>query len=118
MSKGKNSDKTKSTAKMITVLVELEEDADDTKRGLVRGTAEVVAKDIPINVLRKNLTAVCSQVQEFLQDVRDVGRFKLAEVTFQVEVSATGGIHLVGSATVGGKGSITLKFLSPEAKKS
>jgi hypothetical protein len=39
-----------------------------------------------------------------------VGQFKLKEITMQVEISASGGISIIGTASIGGKGAITLKF--------
>jgi hypothetical protein len=45
-----------------------------------------------------------------LDDVKQISSFKLKEVTIQVEVTAEGGIELVGTAKLGGKGAITLTF--------
>jgi hypothetical protein len=45
-----------------------------------------------------------------LNDVKQVGGFQLKQVTIQVEVTAEGGIELVGTAKLGGKGAITLTF--------
>ena len=45
-----------------------------------------------------------------LEEVKNIGRFKLKEITLQVEVSSDGGINLIGTANLGGKGAITLTF--------
>jgi hypothetical protein len=44
-----------------------------------------------------------------------VGDYELHEVKLQVEISAKGGVNLVGTAEAGGKGAITLTFRPPAA---
>ncbi|MEL7510448.1 MAG: hypothetical protein AAFN42_24225, partial [Cyanobacteria bacterium J06554_1] len=66
--------------------------------------------DLPTELLRKNLTSVCQGMASMLSDVQELGRFRLKEVTVQVEVTAEGGIELVGTAKLGGTGAITLTF--------
>jgi hypothetical protein len=70
----------------------------------------VVLKDIPTDKLRENLSSVCQGLAEALQDIKAVGNFTLKEVTIQVEVTAEGGVELIGTAKLGGKGAITLTF--------
>ncbi len=75
-----------------------------------KGAPAAVLKSVPISALRESLKDVCGDLTEALRDIRDVGRFRLAEVSVGVEVSAVGGISLIGTASVEGKGAITLKF--------
>lgn len=65
---------------------------------------------IPVEKLKTNLEQVSRSVLSVIKDIKEVGQYKLKEVTLQVEVSASGGVSLIGTANVGGKGAITLKF--------
>jgi len=65
---------------------------------------------VPVDALRQNLSNIAETVLTVLEDIKEVGRFRLKEVTLQVEVTAQGGVQLIGTANLGGKGAITLKF--------
>jgi len=78
--------------------------------GLFRSDAEIELKQIPINVLKENLNSICNVILDALRDLNRIEPYKLKEVTLQVEVSANGGINLIGTANLGGKGAISLKF--------
>jgi hypothetical protein len=65
---------------------------------------------VPTTTLRQNLLAVTESVAQVFEGIRQVGQFKLKEVVLQVEVSADGGVCLIGTAKIGGKGAITLTF--------
>ncbi len=78
---------------------------------------EVVRKEISIERLRQSMTDLAHSALGVLEGIRDVGRFKLSEVTLKVEVSAEGGVDLIGTASVGGSGSITLKFSQSSEQK-
>jgi hypothetical protein len=71
---------------------------------------EIGLKQIPVDALKNNLTTVSSAMLDILGDIRQVGKFKLKEVTLEVEVNASGGVSLIGTANLGGKGAITLTF--------
>lgn len=88
-----------------------DEDDDEQVKGLFSSKSSVVAlRNIPTDRLKENLTNVCQSLGEALHDVKKVGNFRLKEVTIQVEVTAEGGVELIGTAKVGGKGAITLTF--------
>jgi hypothetical protein len=72
--------------------------------------ADIGLRQIPVDVLRSNLANISLSVLNVLEDIKQVGRFKLKEVTLEVEVSASGGVSLIGTANLGGKGAISLKF--------
>ncbi|OYD92468.1 hypothetical protein CDG76_23360 [Nostoc sp. 'Peltigera membranacea cyanobiont' 210A] len=93
----------------IPILVSLP-DKDEEVKGIFSLDAEVVLRDIPTELLRDNLNKLCQGVGTLLNDIKKVGGFRLKEVTVQVEVSAEGGVELIGTAKVGGKGAITLTF--------
>ena len=93
----------------IPVLVSLP-DEDEEVKGIFSPDADVVLRDIPTEKLRENLNNLCQGVGTLLGDIKKVGGFRLKEITIQVEVSAEGGVELIGTAKVAGKGAITLTF--------
>jgi hypothetical protein len=87
----------------------------NTKGGMFGAGANVAERvaDVPVDKLRESLRSVSTSFLESLSDVSAVGRFRLKEVTVKVEVSAEGGIRLIGSASASAKGAIELKFVEP-----
>lgn len=95
-----------STGETLPMVVEI-----DVKGG--RGAVGLA--EVPVDTLRANLKAATSSLAEVFSDIRQVGNFQLSEVTIEVEVSAEGGVNFIGTAKVGGSGSISLKFTQPKA---
>ena len=95
----------------IPLVVNVQDD-DSAKRvkGWFSSDQDTGVADVPIKSLKENLTTVCQGVATVLTDIRKVGGFELKTVTLQVEVSASGGVSLIGTANVAGKGAITLTF--------
>ncbi|MFF5932855.1 hypothetical protein [Streptomyces sp. NPDC012508] len=77
-----------------------------------RGTGEGSVRTIPVAVLRENLQRMVNGLQQVLGEVRvPEGGMTLQQAQVSFEITATGGITLVGtSAQVGAKGAITLTF--------
>jgi hypothetical protein len=94
----------------IPFLVTLPEEDEQEVKGIFSSDTPIVVRDLPTEKLRENLNKVCQGVATMLKDVKQVGGFQLKQVTIQVEVSAEGGVELVGTAKLGGKGAITLTF--------
>lgn len=93
----------------IPILVsQLEQDPDTM--GIFVPDADVLLERIPVETLQENLGKLCQQVGTVVSHARQVGDFKLKEVTVQVEITAEGGVEMIGTAKVGGKGAITLTF--------
>ncbi|MBF0463417.1 MAG: hypothetical protein HQL87_18810 [Magnetococcales bacterium] len=61
--------------------------------------------------LRANLSGLSNQIADLLQDIHPAGGFALQEVKVQVEISAEGGVALVGNSTAGTQGGITLTYV-------
>ena len=93
----------------IPFLVSLPEEEEQVK-GIFAADTEVGVLDLSVDRLRENLNTVCQGFSAIFNDVKKVGDFRLKEVTIQVEVTAEGGIELIGTAKLGGKGAITLTF--------
>ncbi|MFC1633948.1 hypothetical protein ACFL5Z_03835 [Planctomycetota bacterium] len=92
----------------IPFLVQNSGEVETDQKGLF--SAAVTHAEVPIAALRHNWSQVSQAVLETLSDVRQIGQFRLKEVTLQLEVSANGSITLIGAANIGGKGAVTLKF--------
>jgi hypothetical protein len=87
---------------------------DDTKGGLFRRARpeELVLKEIPIARLQDELKSISGGISQLLDATTDgPGKLHLTELSVQVEVTASGGINLIGAAaTVGAGASLTLTF--------
>ncbi len=67
-------------------------------------------KDLDTSKIKTSISNLTGQISDILDDVKDVGNFKLKEVQISVEISAEGGVALIGTAKAGAKGAITLSF--------
>ena len=70
-------------------------------------------EQLPVEQLRTALAKLTSQLSTLLADARAVGGFELAQVTVGVELTASGGVNLIGNLTAGAKGALQLTFKPP-----
>lgn len=101
----------------IPILVEsAEDDYPRTRRGGILGGVRAVARatEVDVDKLRESFSRLSDSMAEVLRDVRRAGDFQLQTVQLQVEVTAEGGVQLVGTAKAGVKGAISLTFAAPE----
>jgi hypothetical protein len=99
--------------KSIPFLVTMPEETEKNDQmgfGFRGSDIDIRVKQIPVDVLKNNLANISASILDVLMDIEQVGKFKLKEVTLEVEVSANGGVSLIGTANLGGKGAISLKF--------
>ncbi|SCY86770.1 hypothetical protein SAMN02745898_104328 [Streptomyces sp. 136MFCol5.1] len=77
-----------------------------------RGGGDSSVRQIPVAVLRENLQRTVDGLQQVLGEIRvPEGGMPLRQAQVSFEVTASGGISLVGtSAQLGAKGAITLTF--------
>lgn len=94
------------------LVVAEEADVQDAMGGIFRrGDADVVVREIPLSILRNNLRTTIAAVRSLFEEVADqAGPVRLREVQIGLEVSASGGVQLIGTAQVGAKRAITLVF--------
>jgi hypothetical protein len=87
---------------------------DDPESGGDKGIfskSESKVRNIPVDMLRENLAKTVGHLRDIFDDISsDVGKLPLKSAQITFEVTATGGITLVGTAQVSGKGAITLTF--------
>jgi hypothetical protein len=98
----------------LPVIVSVSPGGEANTKGLLdRLSAAVDAvalRPIPVEKIAANLKQFCSAMNAVLLDVKSVGGFRLSEITLQVEITAEGGIALVGTGKAGASGAITLTF--------
>ena len=56
------------------------------------------------------MTKLTENLSTLLADLKAVGGFELAEVQVAVELTAEGGVNLIGNLTAGAKGAMQLTF--------
>ncbi len=66
--------------------------------------------EVDADRLRRSLSEFSASMTEVLRDLKRVGEIPLKEVQLTVEVTAEGGVALIGTAKAGAKGAITLTF--------
>lgn len=92
----------------IPVLVDSGNDTQPGTLGVLTSGARV--KEIDVDLLRQSLAHLSEQISTLFHDIKKVGQFRLKEVQLQVEVTAEGGVALIGVAKAGVTGAITLTF--------
>ncbi|MFF2073277.1 hypothetical protein ACFVXG_00805 [Kitasatospora sp. NPDC058162] len=98
---------------LVFWVTEGEEDAagDSDSMGMFRRDREAVLRRIPVGTLRNNLEQTVDSLQAMFEKIAERGGpLPLKEVQLSFEVSAKGGIQLVGSSEVKGTRGITFVF--------
>jgi hypothetical protein len=81
-----------------------------TSKGLARSAAGSVVADVNLDTLKANIDQLRAQVAElFAAEERGSG-FRLKQVDAGIEITAEGGVRLIGSLTIGAKAAVTLTF--------
>ncbi len=81
------------------------------RRGLARAGRFV--KDVPVDQLHQSLKNLTATLATVLADIKAVGGYELSEVQVGVELTAEGGVRLIGNLTAGAKGALQLTFKPP-----
>ena len=61
-------------------------------------------------IVQESLAELSGRLSTLLADLKAVGGFQLSEVRVGVELTAEGGVNLIGNLTAGAKGAIELTF--------
>jgi hypothetical protein len=98
----------------LPILVSAEPTHDGDTKALFgrRGEDDLVVADVPISRLQEQLEALSMDVAQVVDsvDTPKGDAIRLTQLSVQVEVTASGGIHLIGTASVGATASMTLTF--------
>ncbi|MGW2519992.1 Pepco domain-containing protein [Streptomyces sp. NPDC001617] len=92
------------------------EDATDDSMGLFgrQGDSEPVLRSVPLGPLRKNLAETVDALQQLFADAEARGgTLPLAEAQLTFQVTAAGGIQLIGTGQIQGTRGLTLTFRRP-----
>jgi hypothetical protein len=93
--------------------IELAAQGGDTM-GLFSRDGDAVLRSVPLGPLRRNLADTVDALQRVFQEVADRrGPLELAEAQLSFQVTASGGVQLLGGGQVQGARSLTLTFKRP-----
>lgn len=99
-------------AATVPVLVAVDGESDGETKALFSSGRRAVVKQIPVArlqeelaILRRDLAALVAAAP-----AEDEGDLRLSALEVQVEISASGGVHLIGTAEVGATAALTLTF--------
>ncbi|MBV7696746.1 hypothetical protein [Streptomyces sp. TRM70350] len=82
--------------------------------GLFSSDGNAVLRSVPLGPLRKNLAETVDALQRVFQEVADRGgALPLAEAQLSFQITAGGGIQLVGTGQMQGTRGLTLTFKRP-----
>ncbi len=95
-------------ADKIPVVVGQSEEAPQTL-GLGDHLEQRIA-NIDADTLRQSVSNLTGQLGTLFEDIKNVGDFKLKQVDVKLEISAEGGVALIGTAKAGATGAINLTF--------
>ncbi|MGA1839916.1 MAG: hypothetical protein ACMUIU_04750 [bacterium] len=73
-------------------------------------------RNIDVNKLKQSIGDLSTKISSIFHDIHKVGEYRLQEIQISVEISAEGGISLVGTLKGGARGAVTLTF-GPEHSK-
>lgn len=96
-----------------------EEDLAEAARGgdtmgLFSRDGEAVLRSVPLGPLRKSLADTVDALQQVFQEVADRGGpLPLAEAQISFQVTAGGGVQLIGTGQMQGTRGLTLTFKRP-----
>ncbi|MEV0491163.1 Pepco domain-containing protein [Streptomyces atratus] len=89
---------------------DLDELLEDSK-GVFGRSGDAVLRQVPLGPLRNNLTKFVDDLQQVFADVAARGgTLPLKEAQLSFQVTATGGVQLIGTGQVQGTRAITLVF--------
>lgn len=98
-------------AKISVIVEDSREPQAETLGVLERGVIRTVIKEVEIEKIRLSLSELVEQFSGVMKEDRlKMGSLHLSELEVNVEITAEGGVALVGTAKAGVKGAITLKF--------
>jgi hypothetical protein len=96
----------------VVVAVTSGQDTSQTKGVFTNDEGDVDAAivELPVAQLRSNLAKECQKFIDVMSDVKDDKGYKMREVEVGFEISGEGGVSFIGTAKVGARASLKLKF--------
>ncbi|MCX4906582.1 hypothetical protein [Streptomyces sp. NBC_00878] len=94
--------------------VTVSEDGDDDAMGMFGRSSEPALRAVPLGPLRKNLAETVDALQQLFADAEARGgTLPLAEAQLSFQVTASGGVQLIGTGQMQGTRGLTLVFKRP-----
>jgi hypothetical protein len=84
--------------------------ADAVSKGMLSKGTEAVLEKLDPAQLNASLKKLAHDLEEIMKDVETKGGYRLSGIEVGVEITADAGVNLIGSASVGGKAGLTLRF--------
>jgi hypothetical protein len=72
-----------------------------------------LVKQLSVDQLQESLKDLTGKLGAILADVKAIGGFQLSEIQVGVEVTAEGGVNLIGTLSAGATGAMQLTFKPP-----
>ncbi len=98
---------------MSTIPILFEQQAQQSESdtlGVLTPDPGTMIKEVDADTIKSSLSELSGKLSDIFQDIKTVGDFKLKEVSLSVQISAEGGVSLVGIAKAKAAGTISLKF--------
>jgi hypothetical protein len=86
---------------------------DVEEKGMFGGAASHFVADVDLDSLKASLGKLTRDLGELFAAQATDSSFSLKQIEVGVEITAEGGINLIGTLTAGAKASITLTFEKP-----
>ncbi len=94
----------------IPVIVEQTGEVRSGNFGALQSSNRILTTPMDTGKIKDSLSTFSSEISTMLQGVQTNGDFHLSEVELKAELSAEGGVTLIGTTKAGMAGAITLKF--------
>ena len=83
---------------------------DTVSKGLLSKGTEAVLKKLDPAQLNASLKQLVQDLDLTMEGIEGKGGYQLNGIEVAVEITADAGVNLIGSANVGGKAGLTLRF--------
>lgn len=86
------------------------EEQEENSKGLFGSSTSERINEVDSDALKSNLNELITNLSGVLDNVQNNDGYKLKQFTVGVEISAKGGVSLIGKLEAGAKAAVTLVF--------
>jgi hypothetical protein len=96
---------------MTTIkIINSAEEPEDNSKGLFGNSSSTKINEVDSDELKSNLNELIANLSGVLDNVKSTDGYKLKQFTVGVEISAKGGVSLIGKLEAGAKAAVSLVF--------
>jgi hypothetical protein len=95
----------------VVVATAAKDQASGRTKGGIFAEEEAEIADVPVSKLRANVANECRKFVAIISEVKDESGYKLSEAEVGFEISGEGGVSFIGTAKVGARASLKMKFV-------